>query len=192
MKTFKPNVGMRFYADHTFSEKNEADKTLSGIVGYVEQNRALIVCLRSRECAWANHYFNVPSLKHETDGEQATKLIIKQAKKQSILTAAEWCYNYDFDGVKKGQAFLPSESEFLKVLQNRIDVDKALDSLPTDKIFQFGGYVKVSRLDRFNWTTEERNIFSVCPIDVEGRCIGLLDKKIGFGVYVRPMFWVKY
>ena len=78
------NVGQFCYDDKTFSTDLIEQKTVSGIVSYVERKRALIVGLRSIELPWSSDFLQVCETRNLTDGKEATRLILEKPLKKIL------------------------------------------------------------------------------------------------------------
>ena len=109
-KIQKKKIGMFYYAeDKSFSEELIPNKTVSGVVGYVDETgvHGLIVLLHQKLLFWANAglFFDMPN---GLSGKENTRLILNVAKDNWIAAeAAEYCVEYAVDGVKTGEAFCP-------------------------------------------------------------------------------------
>ena len=101
--------GMYYYSDGTISAEVLSEKQISGVVGWVNGS-----------------------------GRHGLVLGLREAR---LPWCADdlWCAAYDFDGVRRGKAFLPSRDELVKMFKNLDAVQKALE--------------KINRplLDKYNW-----------------------------------------
>ena len=118
----KKKVGMFYYAeDKSFSEELIPNKNVSGVVGYVDESgeHGLIVLLHQLELQWLNQRLSV-GLSDVLSGKENTLLILDFAGKQGLMAeAVEYCTEYDYDGVKIGEAFLPSIDELKRLYENK-------------------------------------------------------------------------
>ena len=65
-----------------------------------------------------------------TGGKEATRKILEiSRKKRQEAEAAQWCYDYAEDGVKQGEAFLPSLTELEKLFANKAAINASLKAL---------------------------------------------------------------
>ena len=65
-----------------------------------------------------------------TGGKEATRKILEiSRKKRQEAEAAQWCYDYAEDGVKQGEAFLPSLTELEKLFANKAAINASLNAL---------------------------------------------------------------
>ena len=118
----KIKVGMFYYAeDKSFSEELIPNKNVSGVVGYVDESgeHGLIVLLHQLELQWLNQRLSV-GLSDVLSGKENTLIILEFAGKQGLMAeAVEYCTEYDYDGVKIGEAFLPSIDELKRLYENK-------------------------------------------------------------------------
>ena len=117
----KIKPGMFYYAgDRSFSSELIAGKQVSAIVGWVDESgkHGLLLGIRTVSLPWSSSNLEV-GLPENADGRENTRLILEAAQKQNKKAeAAEWCAVYDFDGIKPGEAFLPSREELRKIFLN--------------------------------------------------------------------------
>lgn len=145
---FEP--GMFYYANQTFSKELIAGQIVSGIVGFVEKSRALVVGLDER------------------------KMSFEEFREEAI----RWCYEYNKNGVQRGEAFLPSLQNWDFLLSQKEAINRALKVL------------SVPLLDGCYWSSTEvqRNSDRAWAIRVgDGKHLDCL-KRDEFSV--RPVFWV--
>ncbi len=80
--------GMYYYSDRTISADILSDKQISGVVGWVDDS-----------------------------GRHGLVLGLREGK-TLWAGAFKWCIKYAFDGIKSGEAFLPSKDELVKIFKN--------------------------------------------------------------------------
>ena len=122
--------GMYYYSDGTISAEVLSKKQLSGVVGWVDESskHGLILGLREAELPWSSDYLEPNTFKKS--GKENTRLILEAAQKQNKKAeAAVWCALYAFDGVRAGEAFLPSKDELVEIFKNLSAIQKALEKI---------------------------------------------------------------
>lgn len=180
----KVQIGMFYYnEDKTFSRELIDGKQVSGVVGYVDESKkhGLIITLRQKKLYWSLCFLYV-NMPNNLSGKENTRLILKAAKKQGkIAEAAEYCANYAYDGIKAGEAFLPSKAEFVKIMDNLEDIKSSLEK------------IKDTQIKRdYYWTSSEYNSHKAYPINCFdnsdlARSLDGIDGKDIQRYYVRPM-----
>ena len=122
VKVQKKKVGMFYYAeDKSFSEELIPNKTVSGVVYHVDETgeHGLVVLLHQDELPWLSDYLSV-GIPKGLNGKGNTRLILEFARNKGLKAkAAEYCANYAYDGVKAGEAFLPSIDELEYLYENK-------------------------------------------------------------------------
>ena len=69
--------------------------SVKGVIGMVEPEKALAVCLTEKPVEWSSNYLDVPETRTMTSGLEATHKILETAWKEGKKAeAAEWCINY--------------------------------------------------------------------------------------------------
>lgn len=123
--------GMYIYADGLIYPEIIEGRQLKAVVGYVDSSKILGVCLHEAHLSWSRDDLEIEELrKREHGGKEATKLILEASHvKFKRAEAAQWCFDYAEDGVRKGEAFLPSITELRKVDANFEVIDIALRGL---------------------------------------------------------------
>lgn len=145
--------GMYVYADGLIYPEIIEGRQVKAVVGYVEWETVYAVCLKEKKnLPWSSDhlkideprdmincliattmkwlYENQYSLVSITSGQKATAKILAVAKqKRKNAEAAQWCHNYAEDGVRKGEAFLPSLDELEKLYENKKVINKSLKAL---------------------------------------------------------------
>ena len=121
-KIQKKKIGMFYYAqDKSFSEELVPNKTVSGVVFHVDETgeHGLVVLLHQEELPWLSDYLSV-GIPKGLNGKGNTRLILEFARNKGLKAkAAEYCANYAYDGVKAGEAFLPSIKELKYLYKNK-------------------------------------------------------------------------
>ena len=174
-----PEIGMLCYADNTFSFELDNNKIVKGVVGYVENTRALVVCLQEIELPWSSSFLKKVDTQNFSDGKSATKKILQVASKsKQKAEAAQWRFDFEQNGVTKGEAFLPSlrELECLALGRKRINETFAL--------------LQVNLLSKWYWSS---NTYSDDYVWIYGMTSGYKNGGYKFDSYmVRPVFWVTF
>ncbi len=133
----KIKVGMFYYnEDKTFSKRLVAGKQVSGVVVFVDESgqHGLIDLLRQKILPWSSDGLFV-ALPEGLSGKENTRLIIEAAQqKGKRAEAAEYCANYAYDGIKAGEAFLPSKEEQDKTKNNFELIKFSLHKIKAKKI----------------------------------------------------------
>lgn len=146
MKQKQVKSGMFVAPDNKIYLGMPEGRPVKGVIGFVKPDKALAkaVCLRSVVLPWSSDFLEVPETRNSWYGQESIRKILEIAQiKQQRAEAAEWCYNFEEDGVKKGEAFLPTLSELGDLSRNREAVDEAL------------GLLHVNLLDRWCWSADE-------------------------------------
>lgn len=122
--------GMYVYADGLIYPEIIEGRQIKAVIGYVEGDTAYAVCLQETRLPWSSDWLEVRATQKLTSGKEATRKIIEVAqKKNRKADAAQWCYDYAEDGVKKGEAFLPSLDELEKLFGNSAAIMASLQRL---------------------------------------------------------------
>lgn len=122
--------GMYVYADGLICPEIIEGRQIKAVIGYVEGNTAYAVCLQETMLPWSSDWLEVRVTQKLTSGKEATRKIIEAAqKKNRKAEAAQWCYDYAQDGVKQGEAFLPSLTELEKLFANKAVINVSLKKL---------------------------------------------------------------
>lgn len=179
LKRFIPKIGMFCYEDHTFSEELIAGKIVSGVVGMIENRKALIVGLKEEKMKWSGGALKIPETRMQTSGEKATSKILEIAEEQGLNAyAAQWCRDYSYGGVGKGQAFLPSLSELEQLSKNQNQINASLE------------LIGAPLLKKWCWTSNEHSKEYVW---IWGFVSSFKSGGYKFDSYhVRPVFWVAF
>ena len=138
--------GMYYYSDRTISAEVIPEKQISGVVGWVDESgrHGLVLGLQEAELPWSSVYLKPGTFKKS--GKENTRLILEAARRQNKkAAAAEWCAAYAFDGVRVGEAFLPSKDELVKIFRNFGAIQKALEKISSCLLKE----------DYWYWSSEE-------------------------------------
>ena len=132
-KSEKIEVGMFYYnKDKTFSKELIKGKHPSGVVCYVDKtgHHGLILALREKRLPWSSEKLWIDNMPEGLSGKENTSLIIKASQTQrKKAEAAEYCANYAYDGIKAGEAFLPSKEELEKSCPNKFAIKNSLKQI---------------------------------------------------------------
>ena len=138
--------GMYVYADGLISAELITGRQVKAVVGYVEGKTVYAFCLKERYLPWSSDWLKVEAFRNKTSGKEATAMILAAAKqKRGKAEAAQWCYDYAEDGVKQGEAFLPSLTELEKLFANKAAINASLKALG------------VALLEGWYWSSTEYN-----------------------------------
>lgn len=188
--TFIARPGMYYYSDGTVTDKL-LNKQISGVVGWVDETgrHGLVVGLREEALAWSNQVSQCSDsdsavLSWRESGKGNTRLILDKVREnKDHAPAAEWCAMYDYDGVQSGDAFLPSQSEWLKVYPNLRAIQKTLKKL--GKPLRL--YMDYHYIGEFYWTsTETKNYCEAVVVSLRSGSCSSEDK--GYKRLVRCFF----
>ena len=146
--------GMYYYSDGTISAEVLSKKQLSGVVGWVDDSgrHGLVLGLREKKLPWSSDYLEPNTFKKS--GKENTRLILEAAQKQNKKAeAAVWCALYAFDGVRVGEAFLPSKDELVEIFKNLSAIQKALEKISRCLLKEDYWYWSSSEYDYYDaWT----------------------------------------
>ena len=146
-KIQKKKVGMFYYAeDKSFSEELIPNKTVSGVVYHVDETgeHGLVVLLHQLELQWLDQCLIV-GIPKGLNGKESTRLILEFARNRGLKAeAAEYCANYTYDGVKAGEAFLPSIDELKYLYENRELINEKLALIKGADLLLRGYYLSSS------------------------------------------------
>ncbi len=137
-ETREVEVGMFYYnKDKTFSKELIKGKHPSGVVCYVDKtgHHGLVLALREKRLPWSSEKLWIDNMPEGFSGKENTSLIIKASQTQrKKAEAAEYCANYAYDGIKAGEAFLPSKEEQDKTKNNFELIKFSLHKIKAKKI----------------------------------------------------------
>ena len=119
-----------------FSSNPKAYPNCQGVVGYInpyanasEGAQILVVLPEQGRCSFADTICKVNTGEIRS-GKEATLMLLQHGKKYGLrFQAAEYAINYCKNGIKSGEAFLPSIAELKAVCQNADGVRKALEKI---------------------------------------------------------------
>ena len=141
------DVGMFYYAkDRAFSKQLLPNKQVSGVVGYVDETgqHGLIVTLHQKYQTWAD-----PSLEYSTPvpsvfylgiggwiqtraflqylkRAENRKRYLKHASLVSKQITLHYCLQYNRDGIRTREAFVPSAEEMRLIKENMDKINASL------------------------------------------------------------------
>ncbi len=173
-----PCSGMFCFEDNSCSFELEGEKNVKGIVVYVSGKKALLVCLAEIRLPWSTNDVSVALNQKELDGAKATQNILAAAKDCRLKAeAAEWCHAFAQNGVKSGEAFLPSVYEMIKISDNKERINEALKKL------------NLVSLSGWYWTSNESDQTTAVLVRVSDARENVFSKR-HMGGFVRPAVWV--
>ena len=143
--------GMYVYADGLISSEIIKGRQIMAIVGFVSQSKVLAVCLRQARLNWSSHYLEtrLDDTQEMRSGKEATRILVNRVRAMGAnAEAAEWCFEYDQDGVKKHEAFLPSLLELGHIFSNRQVINASLQALHAERLD--GWYLSSCSYDFYN------------------------------------------
>lgn len=177
-KIQKKKIGMFYYAeDKSFSEELIPNKTVSGVVYHVDETgeHGLVVLLHQAWLPWLSDYLYV-GIPQKGYGKENTRLILEFAQRQGLKAkAAEYCANYTYDGVKVGEAFLPSIEELKCLYVNKRLVNQKLALICGADLFR----------DWYYWSSSEYSDYSVWSLSFRDGYVETRNKH--YNTYVRPV-----
>ena len=122
-------VGMFHYSDGSTSFEQKEDQEISAIVALVESKGFWSFCLDQHKLPWASNNLRLV-IPAKLSGKEATQMLLEQAEKHSgRVEAASYCFNYHQNGIKAGQAFLPSIEETIAIFRNIKEVNQSLEKI---------------------------------------------------------------
>lgn len=171
--------GMFVYVDGLISSEIIEGRQIKAVVGSVNGSDVLAVCLHEVKLPWASKWLEVPETEEMLSGKKATHKILEIAQKEHTKAeAAQWCYDYAEDGVKRGEAFLPSITELEQLCANGVAINASLNALG------------VALLDGWYWSSTEYNGNYAWTLGMRN---GSKDgnHKGNYGNYVHPVLALK-
>lgn len=172
--------GMYIYADGLIYPEIIEGRQVMAIVGSVDGSGVLAVCLQEACLPWSSDWLEAKATQKMTGGKEATRKILEiSRKKRQEAEAAQWCYDYAEDGVKQGEAFLPSLTELEKLFANKAAINASLKALG------------VALLEGWYWSSTEYDYTNAWPLRMSdgsrnGNVKSNFDSK-----YVRPVLALK-
>lgn len=122
--------GMFVYEGNKFSTTLIPHRQVKAVVAFVANGMVYAICLKEEQLPWSSTDLEVKATQQMTDGREATKEILKAAQKnKGQAEAAQWCHDYAEDGVKQGEAFLPSVEELDNCSLHLAEIDAAFKML---------------------------------------------------------------
>lgn len=124
--------GMYVYADGLISSEIIKNRQIMAIVSFISQSKVLAVCLRQTRLNWSSGYVEtrLEDTGEMRNGQEATRILVNRVRAMGFnAEAAEWCFEYDQDGVKKHEAFLPSVLELGHIFYNHEVINASLQAL---------------------------------------------------------------
>ena len=137
--------GMYIYADGLIYPEIIEGRQVMAIVGSVDGSDVLAVCLQEACLPWSSDWLEAKATQKMTGGKEATRKILEISRKKRQEAEAQWCYDYAEDGVKQGEAFLPSLTELEKLFANKAAINASLNALG------------VALLEGWYWSSTEYN-----------------------------------
>lgn len=129
--------GMYVYADGLISSEIIKGRQIMAIVGFVSQSKVLAVCLRQARLNWSSAYVEtqLEDTQKMRNGKEATRVLVDKVRAMGFnAEAAEWCFEYDQDGVKRHEAFLPSLLELGHIFSNCQVINASLQALHAGRL----------------------------------------------------------
>ena len=171
--------GMYIYADGLIYPGIIEGRQVMAIVGSVDGSDVLAVCLQEACLPWSSDWLEAKATQKMTKGQEATRKLLEiSRKKRQEAEAARWCYDYAEDGVKQGEAFLPSIGELKKLFANKAAINASLNALD------------VALLDDWYWSSTEGSNDYVWLLDMSSGSTGY-GNKYDDDNYVRPVLALK-
>lgn len=171
--------GMYIYADGLIYPEIIEGRQVMAIVGSVDGSDVLAVCLQEACLPWSSDWLEAKATQKMTGGKEATRKILEiSRKKRQEAEAAQWCYDYAEDGVKQGEAFLPSLTELEKLFANKAAINASLNALG------------VALLEGWYWSSAEYNTDGAWGLWMDDG-YRLNYSKGNTHTYVRPVLALK-
>ena len=171
--------GMYIYADGLIYPEIIEGRQVMAIVGSVDGSDVLAVCLQEAFLPWSSDWLEAKATQKMTGGKEATRKILEiSRKKRQEAEAAQWCYDYAEDGVKQGEAFLPSLTELEKLFANKAAINASLNALG------------VALLEGWYWPSTEYNLNYAWLLRMSDGYRGWYIKDLNIN-YVRPVLALK-
>lgn len=144
--------GMFVYENDTFAKGIIPHRQIKGVVGCIRKRTAYVICLTANKLPWSSTNLQVKITKKMTDGREATREILKAAQEnKGQAEAAQWCHNYAENGVKQGEAFLPSISEWKDICSNLSAVNRSLELLGAPELYNDAVWTSNEDYERCVW-----------------------------------------
>lgn len=141
------DVGMYYYAeDKTFSKALLANKIVSGVVGSVDETyqHGLVALLHQGYYSLMDGELKI-FFPERANGKENTDFILRVAQHGKIkANAAQYCVDYAFDGIKAGEAFLPSKYELAAIGRNYQLINDKLVLIDDADLLPRGNYFSSS------------------------------------------------
>ena len=110
----------------------------------------MVVLLHQEELPWLSDYLSV-GIPKGLNGKENTRLILEFARNKGLKAkAAEYCANYAYDGVKAGEAFLPSIKELKYLYKNKELISEKLALIKGADLFE----------DWYYWSSSEYSSYT--------------------------------
>ena len=172
--------GMIIYADNSASAVFYPNKVVKAIVGHVDDTAVLAICPMQVQLPWSKDKLAVPTPHTWSiiSGSEATKKILYEAKRQNkVAQAAQWCFNFSENGVKEGEAFLPSYHELTMLKHNLKAINFSLAAVGAEPFY--GIYWSATEFDDHKaWCLSPQGNWSYLEKDCQN-------------VWVRPIIKLK-
>lgn len=170
---------MYIYADGLIYPEIIEGRQVMAIVGSVDGSDVLAVCLQEACLPWSSDWLEAKATQKMTGGKEATRKILEiSRKKRQEAEAAQWCYDYAEDGVKQGEAFLPSLTELEKLFANKAAINASLNALG------------VALLEGWYWSSTEYGSTYAWRLRLSDGGRDWYGKSTNYG-YVRPVLALK-
>ena len=119
-----------------FSSNPKEYPNCQGVVGWInpyanasDGNKIFVILSEQGHCSFAEAPCEV-NTQWVKSGKEATLMLLQYGKKYGLkFQAAEYANNYCKNGIKKGEAFLPSSNELNAVCQNAEEIREALKKI---------------------------------------------------------------
>ena len=129
---------------------------------------------------WSSDWLEAKATQKMTGGKEATRKLLEiSRKKRQEAEAAQWCYDYAEDGVKQGEAFLPSLTELEKLFANKAAINASLKALG------------VALLEGWCWSSTEYDNYGAWLLRMSDGNRGYYTKYNYNYNYVRPVLALK-
>ena len=129
-------IGWYAFAGGLFSPDKSAFPDCQGVVGIInddpkakEGNRVKVVLRHQENLKWCEEYIYTKVI-DDDNGRENTRRLLEYGKKKDIkFPAMEFAQDYNYDGVKAGEAYVPAKNELMKLSKNYGVIKKALEQI---------------------------------------------------------------
>ena len=141
------DIGWYVFAGGHFSPNKNAYPNCQGVIGIInddptaeEGERIKIVLRHQKNLKWCEEYIYT-KVTDEDNGRENTRRLLEYGKKKGLcFPAMEFARDYNFDGVKAGEAYVPAMHELKKLNKNYEVIHNALRQIGSSFCSSFGDW----------------------------------------------------